>query len=54
MNDNKFAIGVFFDLKKAFDVCSHDILSMKLSKMGINGTALDWFTVRDIYQIACK
>jgi hypothetical protein len=43
MNENKFTIGVFFDLKKAFDVCSHDILLMKLSKMGINGTALDWF-----------
>jgi hypothetical protein len=33
----------FFDLKKAFDVCSHDILLMKLSKMGITGTALNWF-----------
>ncbi len=43
MNENKFAIGVFFDLKKASDVCSHDILLMKLSKMGINGTALNWF-----------
>jgi hypothetical protein len=36
-------MGVFFDLKKAFDVCSHDILLMKLSKMGIKGKALDWF-----------
>jgi hypothetical protein len=35
MNENKFTIGVFFYLKKAFDVCSHDILLMKLSKMGI-------------------
>ena len=43
MNDNKYAIGVFFDLKKAFDVCSHDILLMKLSRMGIRGTALAWF-----------
>jgi sarcosine oxidase/L-pipecolate oxidase len=43
MNENKFTIGVFFDLKKAFDVCSHDILLMKLSKMGITGTALEWF-----------
>jgi sarcosine oxidase/L-pipecolate oxidase len=43
MNDNKFCVGVFFDLKKAFDVCSHDILLMKLSKMGVTGTALNWF-----------
>jgi hypothetical protein len=43
MNDNKYSVGVFFDLKKAFDVCSHDILLMKLSKMGIAGSALNWF-----------
>ncbi len=43
MNENKYTIGVFFDLKKAFDVCSHDILLMKLSKMGITGMALNWF-----------
>ena len=43
MNENKYSVGVFFDLKKAFDVCSHDILLMKLSKMGITGTALNWF-----------
>jgi len=42
-NDNKYCIGVFFDLKKAFDVCSHDILLMKLEKMGIKGAALNWF-----------
>jgi hypothetical protein len=34
---------VFFDLKKAFDVCSLDILLMKLEKMGIVGNALNWF-----------
>jgi hypothetical protein len=38
-----FCIGVFLDLKKAFDVCSHDILLAKLQKMGIRGTALEWF-----------
>jgi hypothetical protein len=43
MNENKYSVGVFFDLKKAFDVCSHDILIMKLSRMGISGTALNWF-----------
>ncbi len=42
MNDNKYCVGVFFDLKKAFDVCSREILLLKLSRMGIRGTALDW------------
>jgi hypothetical protein len=44
MNENKFCIGVFFDLKKAFDVCSLDILLRKLDKMGVSGVALRWFS----------
>jgi hypothetical protein len=43
LNDGMYCIGVFLDLKKAFDVCSHSILLAKLSRMGIVGTALDWF-----------
>ena len=43
LNENKYCIGVFFDLKKAFDVCFFDVLIMKLEKMGIKGTALQWF-----------
>jgi hypothetical protein len=43
LNDGNYCLGVFLDLKKAFDVCSHSILLKKLSKMGINGTTLDWF-----------
>ncbi len=43
LNDRNYCIGVFLDLKKAFDVCSHSILLKKLSKMGINGNALKWF-----------
>jgi hypothetical protein len=43
LNDGNFCIGVFLDLKKAFDVCSHSILLKKLGKMGITGTALLWF-----------
>jgi retron-type reverse transcriptase len=43
INSGKFCIGVFFDLKKAFDVVSHDILLKKLHKMGIQGNALEWF-----------
>jgi hypothetical protein len=44
INDNMYCVGVFLDLKKAFDVCSHEILLKKLKKMGINGTAHKWFT----------
>lgn len=42
-NEKKYTIGVFCDLQKAFDCCSHRILLSKLSKLGINGTELLWF-----------
>jgi hypothetical protein len=43
LNENKYCIGVFLDLKKAFDTCNHQILLGKLNKLGINGPALEWF-----------
>jgi hypothetical protein len=43
LNDGMFCVGVFLDLRKAFDVCSHDILLKKLRKMGIRGTTYEWF-----------
>ncbi len=43
LNDGMYCIDVFIDLKKAFDVCSHEILLAKLNKMGIQDTALTWF-----------
>ncbi len=43
LNEGNYCIGVFPDLKKAFDVCSHEILLKKLRKMGIRGIALSWF-----------
>ncbi len=44
LNDNMYCIGIFLDLKKAFDVCSHEILLKKLKKMGIQGKTFDWFS----------
>jgi hypothetical protein len=35
LNKGNYCIGVFLDLRKAFDTCSHDILLKKLSKLGI-------------------
>ncbi len=43
LNDNKFAIGIFLDLQKAFDVVNHEILLVKLSNLGIKNTELNWF-----------
>jgi len=43
MNDGMFCLGVFIDLRKAFDVCSHKILLTNLKSLGVQGTALKWF-----------
>jgi hypothetical protein len=44
LNNGEITVGVFLDLKKAFDVCDHQILLRKLNKYGISGVPLDWFT----------
>jgi len=43
INDGKFCIGIFLDLRKAFDVVNHEILLKKLSYLGIKDTELNWF-----------
>jgi hypothetical protein len=43
LNENKYCVGVFLDLKKAFDVVPHDILLKKLTKLGVSDAALTWF-----------
>ena len=42
-NEKKITIGVFCDLQKAFDCCSHKILLNKLSKLGVRDRELKWF-----------
>ena len=39
---NNVTIGVFIDLKKAFDTINHNILIKKLSYYGIRGKPLQW------------
>ena len=43
MNEGNFCIGIFSDLKKAFDVCNHEILYTKLKSKGVTGKTLEWF-----------
>ena len=42
MDEGKFVIGIFIDLKKAFDTVKHEILD-KLEHYGIRGITLKWF-----------
>lgn len=42
IEQQKYAVGVFLDLKKAFDTVDHNLLIIKLQKYGIRGQALTW------------
>ena len=44
MDGRNYVIGVFVDIKKAFDSVSHDILLQKLQHYSIRGLALNWFS----------
>ena len=41
---NKYTIGIFLDMKKAFDTVNHQILVDKLNFYGIRGIPLPWLT----------
>jgi len=44
IDNNEFAIGIFFDLSKAFDTVNHKILLSKLEYYGIRVLAHTWLS----------
>ena len=44
IDNGKFTIGVFIDLKKAFDTVDHSIPVTKLDHYGIRGVAKQWLS----------
>ena len=42
-NENKYTLGIFVDLSKAFDTVDHDILLKKIDMCVIKGKNLKWF-----------
>ena len=42
INDKKYTLVVYLDIKKAFDTVNHEILLKKCKKMGIIGNLLNW------------
>jgi hypothetical protein len=46
LNKKEYAIALFCDLRKAFDMVDHKILLSKVQKLGTRGTELLWFMDR--------
>jgi len=43
LNDGEYCIGIFLDLKKAFDTVDHNIILTKLKHYGVDDVELQWF-----------
>ncbi len=42
VENNKYSIGIYIDLQRAFDTTAHSLLLRKLEKYGICGIAYSW------------
>ena len=42
-NENKYALDIFINLTKAFDVVNHDMFLKKLDMYDMKGDGLKWF-----------
>ena len=42
LDNNKYSIGVFIDLKKALDTVDHDVLTKQFNFYGVRGIAHKW------------
>ena len=43
-DENKFTLGVFIGLSKAFDTVNHEILITKLENYGVRGSNIKWYS----------